>query len=326
METVERKPQIENLEWVNNTTEIYVFSKKGRFYKTSFSSNQIEKISNHNFKNGSYFLMSPDGRYIIYGSTLKDESRQDLYLYDIDKQIDTKIFETPKFDSIDIKFSPNGKELALLNIGHPHRQDPSKEGIFIIKLEDQLREFITYPANADLPQLNVYGRELQWAKDGRHIYLAFNGRVNKEDRNQIREYHKFNISKAKFLKIDGRYDLNSNKYYFSENGLQVNTYEADYIQSQSGYRKRTSPVKSIEAFIDQDHDLIIKNNDGTKIIVATGNYNQCAGVTISIVAWLANDDYLIYRNMGDIYIYGIAEAKSSLLFNVKGYKFAWHTE
>lgn len=310
----------DSLGWVKSNIQIYATKKNGELIKTSFSSRNQEIVSEHNFVNQRYLVMSPDGRYIVYSASTNHLTGEILYLYDTITKNDQQIFTLPKNDIVELKFSPNSKKIALLNIKAPHRQEISKEGIFLIDLPMLQKQFIPYPKNAKVPQQKVRSSELAWAADEKNIYIMF-GSWGKFPI----EYFKLNVINLTLSKIEGK---PSTEFFdnpiFIENGVEALTYKTELLQWQRGFQKLLYPEKKLSAFIDDKYILYIKSKNGIISKIAQGSYSQCQGITISIIAWIEAGKYLIYRINNNIYIYGLSEKKTSLLFSSNDIRFGWH--
>ena len=257
---------------------------------------------------------------IVYGSTLVDESRQEIYLYNTNTESEILLIKTPKYDSVQIEFSPDNTKIALLNVAYPHRQNIKNEGVFIYDLLNRSMKFINYPSDTQLPQAKVMGSELKWSIDGDFIYLAFNGHI--EDKS-IREYHKLDIKTMTYSKANGYYDENYHEYRFLKDGKEIEIYEEPCLQWKCLYNQMESIDGNYFAFITDDYQLIITDNNGDELHIGTGEYNDCEGRTINILSWL-NDKYLIYQINEKTYVFGVNERKKALLFDSPFFWFGWY--
>ena len=254
--------------------------------------------------------MSPNGKYIAYYDTLRDKSKTLFIIYDIGGDSDRVFFEMPPYDSARLEFSPDGNKLAVVNVSYPHRQSLNKEGVYIFDLATMKSKFFPYPRDAKLPQEKVMGSSVAWSSDGKRLYLAFNGHLST---GHLREYHMLDVKKGIYSPSDGVWE--GGTYTFMNAGKPVNQHRNHLPQSTRSYTRLQSSDKQYIAHIDRDNALRIDTSNKKTILVAKGDYDMCEGVTIRILSWLPQSNYLVYENHRISYVYDVTTGKKATLFD-----------
>ena len=308
---------------------IYCQGRDGHLFTIGGGSMKKHTLSNHAPLEIPTFEVSPDFRYILHGGTVETIGRKKLFLYDLNANTEHLILETPKYDSVEVEFSPNSKILALMNISIPHRQALDNEGLFLIDLQTLEQQFFPYPDNTQIPQGNVYGSEMKWSEDGTSIYLAFNGKNPLGGKN-LREYHRFDVAKKKLYEAGGYYgrDLTpptDHKYVFTDQNGPVPLHDNHRPRSRTGYHKLVSPDGKWTAEVKNKQMLVISEKGGRKRTVNESERCVCGACTIGITAWLDDGELLIYRTDKHGYcIYNpITEEKDALFKMPDVEAFTW---
>lgn len=279
---------------------IYCQDREGKLFTIGGASAKKHTLSNHAPLENLSFEVSPDFRYILHGGTDATIERQKLFLYDLKTGKEHMVLETPKYDSVGEEFSPDSKTLALLNISIPHRQALKNEGLFLIDLRTFEKHFFPYPDNTQIHQGDVYGSEMKWSKDGSSIYLAFNGKAATE-KNNIREYHRFDVTEKKFYKADGYYggDLKPPRnfpvdYVFTDPNGPIPIHNNHRPRSRHGSYKLVSPDGKWTAEVKNKQTLIVSDKAGRQVTVDESKRCACGACTIGITEWLDDGHLLIY--------------------------------
>lgn len=305
---------------IESDEKIYYSKKDGNINVIDFSKKTIENLSDENFVYRSNFSISNSGRYIFFGSTYKDYSKQSVFLYDTLKKQTIKIFDTPKFDGFDVAFSPDEQTLAFINVDIPHRQDINNEGLFLIDLNTLNQSFITYPESAKISQSEVLGSEIKWSESGNDLYIRF---ISNIEGVVTREFFRLEINDKKYKKIEGSYIESVYQTQFIEGDILIKTHEIDALQSDRGLNTLKAPNQLKSAYIDESYKLIFENSDGQEVVVDKGEYNECAGQTIHINSWFNGSRYLVFTNNSVRYIYDSLRDKKLVLFNDPQVVFGW---
>ena len=270
--------------------------------------------------------LSSDHRHALLDQRTDYRARQQLFLFDAERERELQLLSLPTWNFVSGEFSPDGSQLAIYADFDQREANSDEVGLYLVRTKDGRATFLGRPGEVDRKGHPPYA-SAHWSRDGSALFLRTNG-------DAVHYYHVDSATRA-FHAVQGRDGRDGpwTKPEFELHGQRLAVQEETPVQSQLLLSSADSPG-GWHAHFDE-HDVLWlehgeerrriiqgpvqpepqRAEDGSLVVLA-------CGPEFGIQGWIG-DRILIYQIESNSYGYDVLHDRSFLFVSDPGADSYW---